>query len=145
MVIIILSYKPSISLHLIWILAWLAVPDTDSRVTCSTDMDSHVTCSKKYGFLYKLHAAARLPLASFPGEVRLPHGLLLENSFLSKGYFIHCQRPTFEITITFHTPPDWCCVVTSKRSLSLSYALHLGSFTAIKFLAPSYNNYVHCK
>ena len=40
---------------------WLAVPNTDSHVTCSadadshvtcsTDMDSRVTCSKKYGFL----------------------------------------------------------------------------------------------
>ena len=38
----------------------LVVPDTDSCVTCSTDMDSHVTCSNKYSF-YKLRASARLP------------------------------------------------------------------------------------
>ena len=31
--------------------AQLVVPDTDSCVTCSTDMDSHVTCSNKYSFL----------------------------------------------------------------------------------------------
>ena len=41
------------SLHVQTQHVWLniAVPDTDSQVTCSTDMDSCVTCSKKYGFL----------------------------------------------------------------------------------------------
>ena len=46
-----LSYKPSISLHVKMQWEWLAVPDTDSHMTCSTDMDSCMTCSKKYSFL----------------------------------------------------------------------------------------------
>ena len=49
--IMILLYKPLISLHVQTQCVWLAVPDTDFHVTCSTDMDSRVTCSKKYGFL----------------------------------------------------------------------------------------------
>ena len=36
MVIMILSYEPSISLHVQTQRMWLVVPDTDSRVTCST-------------------------------------------------------------------------------------------------------------
>ena len=28
----------------------IVVPDTDFRVTCSTDMDSRMACSNKYGF-----------------------------------------------------------------------------------------------
>ena len=39
----------------------LAVPDTDSRVICSTDTNSRVTCSIKNTAFYKLHTAARLP------------------------------------------------------------------------------------
>ena len=30
---------------------WLVVPDTDSRMTCSTNKDYRVTCSKKYSLL----------------------------------------------------------------------------------------------
>ena len=61
MVIMILSYEPSLSLHVQMQRTWLAVPDMDSHVTCSTDTNSRVTCStetdscvncsKKYGFL----------------------------------------------------------------------------------------------
>ena len=53
---------------------WLAVPDTDShvtcstdtdsRVTCSTDTDSRVTCSKKYGFLLTACRCKASPLTS---------------------------------------------------------------------------------
>ena len=50
MVIMILSYEPSISLHIQMQCTQLAVPDTDSwvtlvlifHVTCSTDTNSHV-------------------------------------------------------------------------------------------------------
>jgi len=51
MVIMILSYEPSILLHTQTQHMGLAVPDTDFHVTCSTDTDSRVTCSKIYGFL----------------------------------------------------------------------------------------------
>ena len=51
--------QPSISLHFQTQHAWLAVPDTDSCVTCSTDTDSHMTCSKNTTF-YKLNAAAKI-------------------------------------------------------------------------------------
>ena len=51
MVIMILSYELSISLHVQMQRVWRAVPDMDSHVTCSIDTDSHVTCSKKYGIL----------------------------------------------------------------------------------------------
>ena len=44
-VIMILSYESLISLHVQTQHIWLAVPDTDSRVTCSTDTDSRMTCS----------------------------------------------------------------------------------------------------
>ena len=50
MVIVILSYEPLISLH-VQTCAWLAVPDTDSHMTYSSDIDSCMTSSKKYGFL----------------------------------------------------------------------------------------------
>ena len=53
-------FEPSISLHVQMQRAWLAVLDTDSHMTCSTDMDSCMTCSKNIAF-YKPHAAARLP------------------------------------------------------------------------------------
>ena len=38
----ILSYEPSISLHVQIQRMLLAVPDTDSHVTCTTDTDSRV-------------------------------------------------------------------------------------------------------
>ena len=60
MVIMILSYEPSISLYIQTHTRDFVVPDTDSRVTCSTDTDCRVTCSKNTVF-YKQHAAARLP------------------------------------------------------------------------------------
>ena len=41
----ILSYEPSILLHVQMQRVRLAVPDTDFHMTCSTDTDSHVTCS----------------------------------------------------------------------------------------------------
>ena len=59
-VIMILSYEPSISLHIQMQCTCLVVPDMDSHVTCSTDMECHMTC-KKTQFVCKLHAAARLP------------------------------------------------------------------------------------
>ena len=45
MVIIILSYKTFGFIGHSDVCARLVVPDTDSRVTCSTDTDSRVTCS----------------------------------------------------------------------------------------------------
>ena len=56
MVILILSYEPSISLHVLNKRAWLAAPETDIHVTCSTDTDFRVTCGKNTTF-YKLNAA----------------------------------------------------------------------------------------
>ena len=64
MVIMISSYKPLISLHVQMQRAWVAVPDTDSHVTCSTDTDSRVTCSKKYGFLLTACSYKASPLTS---------------------------------------------------------------------------------
>ena len=46
--------------YLIRILAWLAVPDTDSCVTCSTDTDFAWLVVKNTAF-YKLREAVRLP------------------------------------------------------------------------------------
>ena len=46
--IMVLSYKPLILLHVQIQHAWLAVPDTDFWVSCSTDTDSRVTCKKSF-------------------------------------------------------------------------------------------------
>ena len=40
------------------------VPDTDSRMTCSTDTDSCVTCSKKYSFLINCVQLEGFPIDS---------------------------------------------------------------------------------
>ena len=45
-----LLYEPSILLHIETHCVWLAVPDTDSRVTSTTDTVFHMTCSTWYGF-----------------------------------------------------------------------------------------------
>ena len=44
-------HELSISLHVQTQRMWLAVPDTNFHVICSTDTDSRVTYSKKYSFL----------------------------------------------------------------------------------------------
>ena len=51
MVIMISPFEPSISLHAQTQCVRLAVPDTDSHVSYSTDTDSRVTCSKQHSFL----------------------------------------------------------------------------------------------
>ena len=53
-VIIILSYEPSISLHIQTQRTWLVVPDTDSRMTCSKKYDN---CVQLQGFPIDSHTS----------------------------------------------------------------------------------------
>ena len=84
MVIIILSYEPSISLNVQTQRMWLVVPETNSDVTCSN----------KYGFLKTLHSCKTSPLTSI-----YPHDLDVRFRY-SKRILCMCNSPTVTLLVS---------------------------------------------